>query len=324
MKIVVTGGSGFVGSHMLECLRVKFPNSELINIDVREPKEKFHDEFLNVDLMTEDSINSIYNLKPEIIFHLAAQSRVSPAEKDPDFTLKNNILSTFNCLRAAQKIKVDFERIYFVHMSSEQVYGHLDPKDLPVKENHSLQPYNTYGVSKKIAEEIAQGFSFFFPTLIIRPAMGFGPRSPPSQIVTKFFLRAIKGEPLLYSNEVKNDPSLSPTRDMSYITNTINGVLLAAENRARGIYNITSGKEISILDLGEIISKITGAEIQFSDDYKERDRELGKRFIIDSRKAQTEFNFIPDQISKEDGLSKTYDWLRNNMNYFNGVDELTP
>ena len=72
---------------MLECLRVKFPSSELINIDVREPKEKFHDEFLNVNLMTEDSINSIYNLKPEMIFHLAAQSRVNPAEKDPDFTL---------------------------------------------------------------------------------------------------------------------------------------------------------------------------------------------------------------------------------------------
>jgi len=320
MKIVVTGGSGFVGSHMLECLRVKFPDSELINIDLREPKEKFHDEFLNLNLMTEDSVNSIYNLRPEMIFHLAAQSRVNPAEKDPDFTLKNNIIGTLNCLRAAHKIKKDFEKMYFMHMSSEQVYGDLDPKDLPVKENYSLQPYNTYGVSKKIAEQIAQGFAFFFPTLIIRPAMGFGPRSPPSQIVTKFFLRAMKGEPLLYSNEIKDDPSLSPTRDMSYITNTVNGVLLAAENRASGIYNITSGKDISILEIGKMIAKITGAEIQFSDDYKEREGELGKRFIIDPSKAKTEFNFIPDQISKEEGLTKTYDWLRNNVNYFNGSD----
>lgn len=310
MKVLVTGGSGFVGSHLIDVLIAK--GYETINLDLVPSKQCSEADFLQGDVCSSKILRKVIERKPEIIVHLAAKSRYSSGLEDPIRTFNTNAIGTLKLLETVKKINTVGR---FIYISSEQAYGKAE--SFPIDENHPLRPYSVYGSSKAAADILARTYADLFPVVILRPGMGFGPRSPPSQVVTKFFLRAMTGKPLLFDPVLRENASLSPTRDCNYISNIIDGFMLALEKdlETGSIFNIGSGFEISILDLGKKIAELTGGEISFSENYCERPGELGRRFLLDILRAKKLLGYGP-KVSLEKGLRLTLDWLKENGGYF--------
>jgi UDP-glucose 4-epimerase len=258
------------------------------------------------------TLKNIEKRGPQIIIHLAAKSRFKCGLDDPIGTYTTNAIGTLKLLQVATRIK-KFKK--FIYVSSEQAYGIAE--SIPINEQHPLRPYNIYGSSKAAADMLAQVYSSKIPVLIIRTGMGYGPRSPPDQVITKFLLNGMVGKPLLFDPVLKNRPSLSPTRDCNYVSNIIDGFILAmkAEMKTGSIVNIGSGTETSILDLGRMIAKLTKGKVVFSGKYKERPGELSRRLLLDITMARTVLGYRP-KVSLQEGLRLTYEWLKKNPSYF--------
>jgi nucleoside-diphosphate-sugar epimerase len=314
-KILVTGGSGFIGSHMIDKLITL--GYEVTNLDLRPPKEPNKAKLILGNICDDAILESVRRIGPQIIIHLAAKSRFKFGFDDPLSTYQTNVIGTLKMMETASKVE-KFEK--FIYVSSEQAYGIAE--SIPISEQHPLRPYNIYGASKAAADMLAQVYAGKLPMLILRTGMGYGPRSPPDQVITKFFLNGMASKPILFDPIIERNQSLSPTRDCNYVTNIIDGFALAmrAEMKTGSIINIGSGSEVSILELGKMIAAKTNGKVIFSETYKERPGELGRRFLLDISKARKTLGYRP-KILLQEGLELTYQWLKNNPKYFTEVSE---
>jgi dTDP-glucose 4,6-dehydratase len=285
---------------------------ETMGLDIRKPKEPQKIQFLHGDMCDDHTLSDVLRAKPQVIVHMAAKARFRDGLTEPLDTYMTNVIGTLKLLETAKNIP---QLEYFVYVSSEQAYGAAEY--FPIDEEHPLRPYNLYGASKAAADTMVQNYCQSLPILILRPGMGYGPRSSPDQVVTKFLLKGIRKEPIFFDPRVRADPRLSPTRDCNYISNAIDGFILAIEKRPKpgSIYNIGSDSEVSILELATKVAELTGGEIVFSDEYVERPGELGRRFLLDIKKARKELGYEP-RVSLREGLKMTFDWLMKNPTYF--------
>jgi UDP-glucose 4-epimerase len=256
-KILVTGGAGFVGSHIVDRLA---PENEVIILDdlstgkpenLATSKEKI--KFIRGDIRDAGLVKDIISGGIDIVFHLAARTSVVGSIEDPLLDMDTNVRGTLTILEACRGSNI--QRL--VYVSSAAVYG--DVKKLPVDEDSSLNPGSPYAVSKMTAEKYCLIYQkvYNLPVAAVRCFNIYGPRQSAgayANAISIFLRNIVKGEPLTIYGDGEQ------TRDLVYIDDAASGCLAAAASPGAvgGVFNIASGTAVTVNRLVKIILKVTG------------------------------------------------------------------
>jgi UDP-glucose 4-epimerase len=306
-KVVVTGGLGFIGSHIVE--RLNNDNEVFIVDDQSSGKiENIKDlDFTKIDT-TLGSITSI-NLEEifeggDYLFHLAADTSVPQSVDNPLHCNEVNITGTLRVLEAAKNVGI--KKVVF--SSSSAVYG--ETESLPISEDTPLNPLSPYAVSKAAGELYCNVFSEIYnlPTVALRYFNVFGPRQDPDSqyaaVIPNFIEKMIKNErPVIYGDGEQ-------TRDFISVKQVVEANILAAESKETGVFNIGLGKSTSVNQLFEMIKEILEKDIGPVYE-KERAGDI-KHSVAEISKAKS-FGFDPDDDFKDD-LKETIDWFIKEKN----------
>ncbi|MDV3104366.1 SDR family oxidoreductase [Thermococcus waiotapuensis] len=301
--IVVTGGAGFIGSHLAEELA---RDNEVIVIDNlytgKEENVPPGAKLVKADVRDYQSIAELIS-NADYVFHEAAQVSVVESVRDPVFTEEVNVIGTLNILRALLE---GHGKLIFA--SSAAVYG--DNPNLPLKETERPRPLSPYGVTKATAEEYLRVFHELYglPVVALRYFNVFGPRQGSNQyagVISIFINRALKNEPLVIFGNGKQ------TRDFIYVKDVVKANLLVAESREAngGVFNVATGKETSILELAMKVIEITGSKASIIFD-KPRPGDI--RYSLADIGEIRKLGFEPEW-SLEEGLKKTVEWYSSQL-----------
>ncbi|MAR78446.1 MAG: NAD-dependent dehydratase [Gammaproteobacteria bacterium] len=320
-NILVTGAEGFIGSHLIEKL-VKG------NCNVRAMV--LYNSFNNwgwLDTLNDDITKNIEVLPGDIrdskstdkacenidyVFHLASLIAIPYSYHSPFSYLDTNVKGTLNMLESSLKHNVS----KFIHTSTSEVYG--DVIKYPITELTKIISKSPYSATKIAADQLAYSYysSFDLPVGIIRPFNTYGPRQSNRAIIPTIITQ------LLNNKDIKLG-SLYPTRDFTFISDTIEGFLKFgnSKNSIGEIINIGTGFEISIKDLINMLFKITNKEIKIITDSKRIRPKKGEvdRLKASNKKAETLLNWKPKYSGKlglEKGLIATVDWFENNLDKY--------
>lgn len=313
-KLLVTGGDGFIGSHLVEALvsagnRVRalaqynsFSNWGWLE-DVRhlEGVELFCGDIRDPQFVRE-LVAGV-----DIVFHLAALIAIPYSYIAPHSYIATNVTGTLNLLQAARDAKVS----RFLHTSTSEVYG--TACYVPIDEKHPLQPQSPYSASKIGADAVALSFfsTYGLPVTIVRPFNTYGPRQSARAVIPTVITQILSGTATLRLG------SLHPTRDFNYVEDTVRGFLeLATCEAAIGdTVNLGSNQEISIGGVVALIQDIIGANVEIvADDQRVRPRNSEvERLWCDNAKIFGLTGFRP-RIDLREGLTRTIDWLRSPEN----------
>lgn len=315
MKVLLTGADGFIGSHLAEALvkqghtltaLVMYNSFDSWGwLDDLPAEIKSEINVVSGDVRDPRHMSSIA-VGQEAICHLAALIAIPYSYVAPDQYVQTNIQGTLNLLNAARSANV----AKFLHTSTSEVYG--TAKYVPIDENHPLQGQSPYSASKIGADQLTYSYhsAFELNTLIVRPFNTFGPRQSTRAVI-----------PTIISQVVSNSDhislgSLTPTRDFTYIDDTVSGFIRALDENVRSgeTVNLGTGFEISIGDLAKVIFKLMGRELNVAED-SVRQRPSGsevERLLSDNSKAKELLNWSPSLSGLEGltiGLQKTIEWF---------------
>jgi dTDP-glucose 4,6-dehydratase len=319
VKILVTGADGFIGSHVVETL-VKSGH------DVRafvlynsfnswgwldESDKSIHDsiDIFAGDIRDPHGVDKAVE-KQEVILNLAALIAIPYSYHSPDTYIDTNIKGTLNILQAARRHGV--KRV--VQTSTSEVYG--TAQYIPIDEAHPLHPQSPYAATKVGADQLALSFhaSFDVPVGILRPFNTYGPRQSARAVIPTIISQ------LANKSKVKLG-SLSPTRDFSFVQDTANGFLAAAQSDAivGQTINLGSGFEISIKETAETIARLMNTKLELVDDEQRVRPENSEveRLHASIEKAKTLLGWQPELkglAGFETGLKKTIEWFSNPKN----------
>ncbi|MEM5866990.1 MAG: GDP-mannose 4,6-dehydratase [Candidatus Aenigmatarchaeota archaeon] len=322
-NVLITGGAGFIGSHLAEEYLANNAKNVIIYDDFSTGTIKNLDHIKDERLkIVEGSVLDVARLdevikrgKVDIIEHLAAELEVYKGIKDSCRDARLNIFGTLNVLNIALKNGV--KRILFA--SSGAVYG--EAKYLPIDESHPLEPHWPYGVSKLSAERYVIQYHKLFglETTAFRYGIVYGPREWYGRVLTMFIKRIFleSKPPVVFGDG-------SQTRDFIYVGDVVKAHLLAIKNaEAVGqVFNIGSGKGVSVRELAELLINISGKKLEILYDnpeegsaskfQPERIRLIGelKNFVLDYSKAEKILGWRPT-IKFEDGLAEEIKWILN-------------
>ena len=244
----------------------------------------------------------------EIVFHLGALIAIPYSFEAPASYVQANVMGTLNVLQAARTLGV--ERI--VHTSTSEVYG--TAQYVPIDEKHPLQGQSPYSASKIGADKMAEAFrrSFDLPVVTLRPFNTFGPRQSPRAVIPTIISQCLAGATVHLG-------SLGPTRDFLFVTDSVEGYLRAAvaDDVVGETINMGTGREISIGDLAQLIVRMTGgtATIETEERRTRPDESEVERLLADASLARSRLGWSP-QVSLEDGLARTIEWIRQNPERF--------
>jgi len=256
MQVLVTGGAGFVGSHVVEELLRRGLTVSVVDNLVTGKREHVPAQckFYQVDIASPDFLTVAAELNPDAIIHLAAQISVSASVANPEEDARVNIGGMLNVLRAAKNSSC--RRVVF--SSSAAVYG--NPVSLPLSEDASLRPLSPYGVSKRAAEDYIQvsAAASGISAAILRYGNIYGPRQAVSAecgVITIFVQALLSGkQPTIFGDG-------TATRDYVYVEDVAKATCLALEHKDSFIANISSGQEVTVLDLWNLLAKLRGKNI---------------------------------------------------------------
>jgi NAD dependent epimerase/dehydratase len=320
-KVLVTGAGGFVGSHLVEALVKKGARvTALVHYNSRNDWGMLEDvgkkvladvEVIAGDLRDSDCIRMAVS-EQQVIFHLGALIGIPYSYVNPRDVVDTNLYGTLNILSAA----CDSEVEKIVHTSTSEIYG--TAQYVPMDENHPSHPQSPYAASKLGADLLALSFhhSFDLPVGVIRPFNVYGPRQSARAVIPSIITQAlVKGK--------INLGSVFPTRDLTYVQDTVSGFIAFAECEAATgqVVNLGSGREVSINQIVELVSQCLGKKIAIQRK-KERIRPKKsevERLFSDSGKARELFSWNP-RIGLEEGINRTIGWLQKNIRrYKHGI-----
>jgi dTDP-glucose 4,6-dehydratase len=319
VKIPVTGADGFIGSHVVETL-VKSGHEVrafvLYNsfnswgwLDECDKAIRDSVDIFAGDIRDPHGVDKAVE-KQEVILNLAALIAIPYSYHSPDTYIDTNIKGTLNILQAARRHGV--KRV--VQTSTSEVYG--TAQYIPIDEAHPLHPQSPYAATKVGADQLALSFhaSFDVPVGILRPFNTYGPRQSARAVIPTIISQ------LANKSKVKLG-SLSPTRDFSFVQDTANGFLAAAQSDAivGQTINLGSGFEISIKETAEIIAKLMNTKLELVDDEQRVRPENSEveRLHASIEKAKTLLGWQPELkglAGFETGLKKTIEWFSNPKN----------
>ncbi len=304
---MVTGGAGFIGSHIAE--RLENDGYKVIVVDnfstgKRENLKNFSGIIIESNISAPDAMLEIMKkYKIEYICHQAAIPSVKKSVEAPYPNMMNNINSTMTLYEAARKYG-KIKKI--VAASSSSVYG--ESLKLPKEESDPVNPISPYALSKYFTENLTVIYDKLYgiPSVALRYFNVFGPRqdpgSPYSAVIAKFISNTLKGRTI----EIYGDGE--QTRDFTYIENVVSANLLSLFSEASGVFNIACGSRISLNALVELIFRVTGAEVALKN--KEERKGDIKHSLSSVEKAKTELKYEPS-VSVEEGIRRTVDFYKN-------------
>jgi len=302
MKILVTGGAGFIGSNLAEELSKKH---EVVIIDDLSTGRVENVEYLDAELV-QGSITDPDMLKEnfrgvDYVFHQAALPSVQRSIEDPVLTNEVNICGTLNVLVAARD--ADVKKV--IYASSSSVYG--DTPELPKREDMKPDPKSPYAVAKLAGEYYCRVFNEIYglKTVALRYFNVYGPRQDPSSdyaaVIPKFANRVLAGEPPIIYGDGEQ------TRDFTFVRDVVQANVLAIESDATGVFNVAAGQRISVNDLAGMIMEIIGNRV---DCVHEEPRAGDVRDSLgDISRAHAGFEYTP-RYGMEDGLKEAIRWFK--------------
>lgn len=319
-KILVTGADGFIGSHLVERLvkigyNVKaFVMYNSFNswgwLDQFDEEMKKSIEVVSGDIRDPFLVNS--EIKDcDIVFHLAALIAIPFSYNAPFSYIDTNINGTLNVVQSAKENNLK----KVIHTSTSEVYG--SAQYVPINEDHPLSGQSPYAASKIGADQIAMSFhkSFGVPVSIIRPFNTYGPRQSNRAIIPTIITQILSGEKKI---KVGN---ISPTRDFSYVDDTVNGFIAAlnSDNSIGEVINLGAGFEISIKKTIDLIIEIMGRDVKIISDEKRKRNKKSEvnRLFSDNSYAKTILDWEPiynDKNGFYKGLEKTIEWFSDSKN----------
>jgi len=333
MRILITGGAGFIGSHVVSLFVTKYPEYEIFNLDVltyagnlenlKEIESKNNYTFLKADINNDHEINKLFEkYQFDRVIHLAAESHVDRSISEPLIFVKTNVIGTMNLLNAAlNNWKDDFQDKLFYHISTDEVYGTLGEKGL-FTETTAYDPNSPYSASKASSDHFvrAYGETYGLPYIISNCSNNYGPNQFPEKLIPLFINNIVHKKSL----PVYGDGNY--TRDWLYVIDHAKAIDLAFHNgENKSTYNIGGFNEWTNIDLVKLLCKQMdqklGREIGASEDlisYVKDRPGHDKRYAIDASKINEELKWTPS-VTFEEGLSKTIDWYLQNEEWLKNV-----
>jgi NAD dependent epimerase/dehydratase len=319
-KILVTGADGFIGSHLTEALVARGYEVRAFVLYNSFNSWGWLDHApiaiqKNLDVYSGD-IRDPYGVKQamtgcDAVLHLAALIAIPYSYQSPDSYIDTNVKGTLNVLQAARELGVG--RV--VHTSTSEVYG--TARFVPITEEHPLQGQSPYSASKIGADQLAYSFyaSFGLPVVIARPFNTYGPRQSARAVIPTIMTQIANGQ-----RKIKLG-AISPTRDFSFVQDTVSGFVAALESNAGlgEVINFGSNFEISVGDTVNLIAEVMGANIEIATDelrIRPAHSEV-ERLWADNAKAEQLFGWKPTYAGREGfkrGLTETAAWFGNPAN----------
>ncbi len=309
-NVLITGGSGFIGSHLTERLVRKEANIRaFIRYNFRNDRgllERLSDQvkdkidFFFGDLKDPESVRTAIE-GTDVVFHLGAIVSIPYSYKNPFDFVQTNVLGTANVLNASREFEV--EKI--VHTSTSEAYG--TAQYAPIDEEHPKQAQSPYSATKIGADKLARSYyrSFDLPVAVIRPFNTYGPRQSTRAVIPTIITQAL-------TRDFVKLGSLYPRRDLMYVKDTVNGFIKVAESdKSIGeVINVGTGSDVSIGNLAEKIFQLLGKEPDIRTDQERVRPEKSEveRLLCDNTKAQELIDWGPE-YSLEEGLKETIAWF---------------
>lgn len=302
MRITVTGGAGFIGSHLVDRLIEDGHTVQVIDNLYTGNKEFVHSkaQFIELDIRDPKLYSVLEEFRPDYIFHEAAQTEVSTAMSDPMLDCDINLMGLINLLNAA--VKLDVKK--FLMPSSAAVYGNLDT--LPLNEEMIGNPSSFYGLTKLTTEHYLRIYheAFGLPYLCYRYSNVFGPRQGnggEGGVISIFAKAIVQGSPIIIYGDGKQ------TRDFIYVDDVVEANILGMQHQVTGIYNVSTGISSSVNLLVDEFRNISGKDIEVVYD-KPRLGDI-RDSVLATDKSEKELLFTA-KYNLHDGLIKTYEYFK--------------
>ena len=298
-NVFVTGATGFLGSHLVDCLTKQ---GATVSVLVRDHTDRVFMEETHLCVVRGDLSHPFLISDSSTVFHLAAISHVGRALENPRQTFETNTSGTLTVLEAIRRSS-SVEKLVFV--SSAHVYG--TPMYIPIDEDHPVRAREPYAASKLAAEAFVSAYSsaYGIPIAIARLFNTYGPRQHPDFVIPSIIKSALTQDALMLGN-------LTPTRDFTYVDDIVEAFLHLADT-GEGIYNVASGVEISIEALVARVAEILGKPLTIASQRKQRRSAAVEieRMCADISRIKA-LGWTP-RVSLIDGLTKTITWYRDQL-----------
>ena len=306
MKVLVTGGAGFIGSHVVD--RLLQEGHEVVVVDnlvtgkrKNVPKTA---QFYKLDIENPKLERIFRNERPSIIFHLAAQMNVRRSVEDPMFDAQVNVLGTLNVLEQASRHGA---RKVIFSSSGGAIYG--EQSAFPAPESHITQPLSPYGISKLCGEHYLSYYHRLsgIQVVSLRYANVYGPRQDPegeAGVVAIFIQKMLHGEQAVVNGHGRQ------TRDFVFIEDVVEANLMAMGPHVEGVYNVGTGIETSINDLFRIVVELTKVESKEIHGPAKKGEQA--RSVIDSTKLHRDLGWEV-RVDLREGLRRTVEFFREQL-----------
>ncbi len=313
-KILITGAGGFIGSHLVEALvlrqakvraMVHYNSRGDIGLLRFVPTDILSQvEIIGADLRDADAVRSAVS-ECQVVFHLGALISIPYSYVHPGEVVETNVLGTMNVLLACRDLGI--ERL--IHTSTSEVYG--TACYVPIDEKHPLQAQSPYSGSKIAADKLVESFyrTFSNNVVTVRPFNTYGPRQSARAVIPTIITQALARKTIMLGN-------LETTRDFTFIEDTVNGFLLAAETeKAVGkTLNLGTGTEIKIGAIAQKIIQLTDSKARVEiDQTRLRPKDSEVLRLISNHNAMTECTGWKPNISLDEGLSRTIEWISRHL-----------